>query len=128
VIEEAGALGCGGAVVSGNLAVNALTARRGLRLHTVVSCGNAVAVEPADWVLHLSGEEEVGSIALYMEAEGDGERLCEALAGCIDTGVGVAVLKAGGSAAGCAAAAAHTGAVAGDQRVFRALVDEAGAA
>jgi succinyl-CoA ligase-like protein len=87
-----------------------------------------VAVEPADWVLHLSGEEEVGSIALYMEAEGDGERLCEALAGCIDTGVGVAVLKAGGSTAGSAAAAAHTGAVAGDQRVFRALVDEAGAA
>ena len=47
---------------------------------------------------------------------------------CAERGVGVAVLKAGESTAGAAAAAAHTGAVAGDQRVFRALVEEAGAA
>lgn len=113
---------------SGNLAVNALTTRRGLRLHTVVSCGNSVALDPADWVLELAGEEAVGSIALYLEGDGDGERLCEALARCAENGVGVAVLKVGASAAGSAAAAAHTGAVAGDQRVFRALVDEAGAA
>ena len=47
---------------------------------------------------------------------------------CADEGVGVAVLKVGASALGAAAAAAHTGAVAGDHRVFRALVEEAGAA
>ena len=47
---------------------------------------------------------------------------------CADAGVGVAVLKVGASAAGAPAAAAHTGAVAGDHRVFRALVEEAGAA
>ena len=40
----------------------------------------------------------------------------------------MAVLKVGPSRAGAGAAAAHTGAVAGDQRVFRALVEEAGAA
>ena len=68
------------------------------------------------------------SIALYLEGDGDGARLCEALAECAERGVGVAVLKVGASAAGAAAAAAHTGAVAGDQRVFRALVEEAGAA
>jgi acetyl-CoA synthetase len=38
------------------------------------------------------------------------------------------VLKAGRSRAGAAAATAHTGALAGDQRVFRALVEELGAA
>ena len=70
----------------------------------------------------------MGSIALYLEADGDGARLCEALARCAERGVGVAVLKVGASAAGAVAAAAHTGAVAGDQRVFRALVEEAGAA
>ena len=68
------------------------------------------------------------SIALLVEADGDGARLCEALAVCADEGVGVAVLKVGASAVGAAAAAAHTGAVAGDHRVFRALVEEAGAA
>jgi acetate---CoA ligase (ADP-forming) len=113
---------------SGNLAVNALATRRGLRLHTVVSCGNSVAVNPAEWVAHLAMSEDVGSIALYLETDGDGAALCEALARCAENGVGVSVLKVGTSAAGLVAAAAHTGAVAGDQRVFRALVEEAGAA
>jgi acyl-CoA synthetase (NDP forming) len=113
---------------SGNLGVNALVSRRGLRLHTVVSCGNSVALDPADWVAALAEEAGVRSIALYLEADGDGARLCEALARCAENGVGVAVLKVGASELGAAAAAAHTGAVAGDQRVFRALVEEAGAA
>jgi acetate---CoA ligase (ADP-forming) len=113
---------------SGNVAVNTLATQRGLRLHTVVSCGNSVGLDPAEWVLALAGEEQVGAIALYLEDDCDGPRLCEALARCAENGVGVAVLKVGTSAAGAVAAAAHTGAVAGDQRVFRALVEEAGAA
>jgi acetyl-CoA synthetase len=113
---------------SGNVAVNALAARRGLRFHTVISCGNSVAVDPADWMAALARDDSVRSIALYLEGDGDGALLCEALAECAERGVGVAVLKAGESTAGAAAAAAHTGAVAGDQRVFQALVEEAGGA
>ena len=113
---------------SGNVAVNALAARRGIRFHTVVSCGNSVAVDPADWTAALARDDTVRSIALYLEGDGDGALLCEALAECAERGVGVVVLKAGESTAGAVAAAAHTGAVAGDQRVFRALVEEAGAA
>jgi acetate---CoA ligase (ADP-forming) len=113
---------------SGNFAVNALNARRGLRLHTVISCGNSVMVDPAEWVAELAGDDGVGAIALYLEGDGDGALLCEALARCVEQGVGVAVLKVGSSAAGTAAAAAHTGALAGDQRIFRALVEEAGGA
>ncbi len=113
---------------SGNLVVNALATRRGLRLHTAVSSGNEAVVTTPDWVEHLAREEGVRSIALLVEAEGDGARLAEALAVCADEGVGVAVLKVGASERGRAAAAAHTGAVAGDHRVFRALMEEAGAA
>jgi acetate---CoA ligase (ADP-forming) len=112
---------------SGNQAVNALSARRGLRFHTVVSCGNGAVLEAADFLLYLAGEEGVRSVALNLEDDGDGARLCEALAACAGAGIGVAVLKVGASEAGATAAAAHTGAVAGDQRVFRALLDEAGA-
>ena len=43
-------------------------------------------------------------------------------------GIGVAALKVGSSEAGARAAGAHTGALAGDQRVFAALLAEAGAA
>ena len=113
---------------SGNLAVNALAARRGLRLHTVVSCGNQAVLDAGDLLAALVEDDGVRSIALYLEDDGDGPRLCEALARCAERDIGVAVLKAGASAAGAGAAATHTGALAGDHRVFRALVEEAGAA
>jgi acyl-CoA synthetase (NDP forming) len=113
---------------SGNLVVNALATRRGLRLHTAISSGNETVVSTADWLAHLATEPEVRSVALLVEDAGDGAALCEALAACADAGTGVAVLKVGASAVGAAAAAAHTGALAGDQRVFRALAREAGAA
>jgi acetate---CoA ligase (ADP-forming) len=113
---------------SGNVAVNALAARRGLRLHTVVSCGNQAVVDASDWLAALAERDGVRSIALFLESDGDGPGLCEALARCADAGVGVAVLKVGASAAGASAAAAHTGAVAGDHAAFRALVEEGGGA
>jgi acyl-CoA synthetase (NDP forming) len=113
---------------SGNVAVNALATRRALRFHTVVSCGNSAVMDPAEWVRALARDDGVRSIALYLEGDGDGAVLCEALAECAERDVGVAVLKVGESQEGAAAAAAHTGALAGDQRVFRALVKEAGAA
>ena len=46
----------------------------------------------------LAEDEGVRSIALYLEDDGDGARLCAALARCAERGVGVAVLKAGASA------------------------------
>ncbi|HEX5899870.1 MAG TPA: acetate--CoA ligase family protein [Solirubrobacteraceae bacterium] len=113
---------------SGNVAVNALAARRGLRLHTVVSCGNQAVVDAGDWLHAVAQRDGVRSVALFLESDGDGARLCEALALCADAGIGVAVLKVGASSAGASAAAAHTGAVAGDHAAFRALVQEAGAA
>ena len=113
---------------SGNLAVNALASRRGLRLHTVVSCGNSTVLGAGDLLAALAEDDGVRSIALYLEDDGDGPALCEALARCAERDIGVAVLKAGASAAGATAASTHTGAIAGDHRVFRALVEEAGGA
>jgi acetate---CoA ligase (ADP-forming) len=113
---------------SGNVAVNALGSRRGIGYHTIVSTGNQAVLDASDWLEALAGTEGVRSVAMFVEADGDGARLAEALARCAERGVGVSVLKVGASAAGARAASAHTGAVAGDQRVFRALVEEAGAA
>ncbi|HET6547950.1 MAG TPA: CoA-binding protein, partial [Solirubrobacter sp.] len=112
---------------SGNVAVNALASRR-LALHTVVSCGNQAVLDAADFLGAVAERDGVRSVALYVEDDGDGERWCAALERCARAGVRVAVLKAGRSAAGRAAAEAHTGALAGDQRVFRALFEECGAA
>jgi acetate---CoA ligase (ADP-forming) len=113
---------------SGNVGVNALGSRRGIGWHTVVSTGNQTVCAASDWLAALAERDGVGSIALFLESDDDGAELAEALAACAERGVGVAVLKVGSSDAGARAAAAHTGSLAGDQRVFRALVNEAGAA
>ncbi len=113
---------------SGNVGVNALGSQRGIRWHTVVSTGNQAICDASDWLSALSGLGDVRSVALFLESDGEGPRLAEALADCADRGIGVAVLKVGSSQAGAVAAAAHTGSLMGDQRVFRALISEAGAA
>lgn len=113
---------------SGNFGVNALGSDRGIGFHTVVSTGNGTVLEPSDWLEALAATEGVGSIALMLESDGDGARLARALADCAERGIGVAVLKVGSSEGGAKAAGAHTGALAGDQRVFAALLEEAGAA
>jgi acetyl-CoA synthetase len=113
---------------SGNLGVNALGSRRGIGFHTVVSTGNQAVLDASDWVEAVCELQGVGSIALFLESDGDGARLARALGRCAERGVGVAALKVGSSAAGARAAGAHTGALAGDQRVFAALLEEAGVA
>jgi acyl-CoA synthetase (NDP forming) len=111
---------------SGNVAVNALATRRGLRLHTVIASGNQAVLSSADYLEHLAVQDGVRAVALYLEDDG-GPRLCDGLAACAAAGVPVVVLKVGHSPAGARAAAAHSGALAGDQRVFRSVIDEAGA-
>jgi acetyl-CoA synthetase len=113
---------------SGNVGVNALGSLRGIRWHTVVSTGNQAVCDASDWLRAVAELDDVRSVALFLESDGDGSRLAEALAGCADHGIGVAVLKVGSSQAGAVAAAAHTGSLVGDQRVFRALISEAGGA
>ena len=111
---------------SGNVAVNALATRRGLRFHTVIASGNQAVLGAADYLELLAAEDGLRSVALYLEDDG-GPRLCDGLAACAQAGVRVAVLKVGSSPAGARAAAAHSAALAGDQRVFRSLIEEAGA-
>ncbi|MBV9001465.1 MAG: acetate--CoA ligase family protein [Solirubrobacterales bacterium] len=110
---------------SGNVAVNALATRRGVRFHTVVASGNQAVLSAGEYLAFLAAEPGVGAIALYLEDDG-GPALCDGLAACAQTGVRVAVLKVGSSPAGARAAAAHSAALAGDQRIFRALIEEAG--
>jgi acetyl-CoA synthetase len=113
---------------SGNVAVNAIGSKRGIGFHTMVSTGNQAVLDTGDWLGSIAELDGVRAIALFQEADGDGAKLAEALATCAEREIGVAVLKVGTSQAGQAAAAAHTGAIAGDQKVFRALIEEAGAA
>jgi len=125
-------VGTGGSVAlitqSGNLGVVALASRRGIAWHTVVSVGNSAVVDAADALSHLACAAGVRSVALYLEGDGDGAKWANAFARCAERDIRIAVLKAGRSTAGAAAGGAHTAAVAGDHRIFAALVVEAGGA
>ena len=112
---------------SGNLAVNAIGSQRGIDFHTIVSTGNQAVLDASDWLSALAEREGVRSVALFLEEDGDGPGWPRPWRGA------PSVASGGGPedrliTARARAAAAHTGALAGDQRVFRALVEEAGGA
>lgn len=111
---------------SGNVGVIALAHRGGLGLHTVVSVGNSAVTDASHVLAQLAVTDGVRVVAMYLEADGDGARLAAALATCADRDVRVVVLKAGRSPAGAVAGAAHTAALAGDHRVYAALIEAAG--
>jgi acetate---CoA ligase (ADP-forming) len=91
----------------------------------VIASGNQAVLTAADYLESLAQDDGIRSVALYLEDDG-GPRLCDWLAACSEAGIPVVVLKVGSSRAGARAAAAHSAALAGDQRVFRQLVAEAG--
>ena len=112
---------------SGNVVVNALATQRGLRFHTVISIGNQSVLSAADYLEALAPRGRGAGRSPCTSEDDGGPRLCDGLIACAEAGIRVAVLKVGNSPAGAQAAAAHSGALAGDQRVFRALLQEAGA-
>ena len=65
---------------SGNVAVNALAVGRGIAFHTVASVGNQAVVDAAMFLAALVEDDDVGSVALFLESDGDGARLAAALA------------------------------------------------
>ena len=64
---------------SGNVAVNALGSKRGLRFHTVISTGNQAVMDASDWLSAMAGADGVRSVAMFLEGDGEGARLAEAL-------------------------------------------------
>lgn len=110
--------GCGGVAVvsqSGAMActLTGAAAERRIRFSHVVTTGNQLGLSTADYVRFLAGSERARVIACYVEGFDDGRDLLAAFAEAQEAGKLVVVLKSGRSEAGTAAAASHTGALAG---------------
>src|SRR3990170_1850410 len=99
---------------------------RGLRFSKVVSYGNALDLNEADFLEHFAEDPETDVIAAYIEGLRDGRRFFQALK-VATARKPVVVLKGGRTAAGHAAAASHTAALASQQAVWRAAIRQAGA-
>ena len=99
---------------------------QGLPLGAWVTTGNECDVELADCIAHFAQDPGTDVIMGYMEGCKTPARLIEALALAQDAGKPVIMVKAGRSDVGRAAVQSHTGALAGDDRVFDALFKEYG--
>ncbi|TAK57573.1 MAG: acyl-CoA synthetase, partial [Dehalococcoidia bacterium] len=113
---------------SGNNSVELMLhgAARGLRFSKVVSYGNALDLDEADFFDYLADDQATRVVGAYIEGTGDGRRLLAALRRCAGAKP-VVVLKGGRTGAGSRTAASHTAALAGQRQVWGAALRQAGA-
>jgi acyl-CoA synthetase (NDP forming) len=113
---------------SGAFLVTRLSCFGQLPMRYAVSIGNQLDVRLSDFVTALGQDPEIRVIATYVEGFLPGDLLATALAArkVIAAGKWVVMYKGGRSAEGQKAASSHTGALAGDWELQKALLKRAG--
>lgn len=105
------------------IAMDAMTYTRKVGFDKMISIGNMADVNFADLIEWLDEDENTSCICLYIEGLKDGRRFIEAGRKCKKP---IVALKAGVSTHGAAAAASHTGSLAGSVKVYGAAFQQAG--
>jgi acetyltransferase len=99
----------------------------GIGFSKFVSFGNKADVSEMDLMDYLKDDPKTRAILLYLEEVSAGRELMEAARRVIEhSGKPVLAIKAGRTAAGAAAAASHTGSLAGSDEVCDAAFKQAG--
>ncbi len=105
------------------IGIDAATYMRGIGFDKLISIGNMSDVNFADTIEFLDSDPNTSCISLYIEGFKDGRRV-------IDVGrkakKPIVALKSGVSAHGAAAAASHTGSLAGAAKVYKSAFAQAG--
>jgi len=99
---------------------------RGIRFSKAVSCGNALDIDQSELLVYFGQDSETEIVAVYVEGVRDGKRFYQVLRE-VAAKKPVILLKAGYTEAGSRAAASHTGALAGSDRVWDGLLHQTGA-
>lgn len=112
---------------SGGLGTDIVTRgdRRGIRFSGLVTVGNSADLGPNDMLEFYLADAQTKVVGMYVEGVRDGRRFFDVLrrnAGAKP----VVILKGGRTQKGQAAAASHTGSLAGDDRVWVALSRQTG--
>ena len=94
--------------------------QRGLGLGYLVSTGNEAGIDFADAAAYMARDPRIRVVAGYMEGVRDAEKLRAAAEIANAEGKPLVILKAGRNAESAAAAASHTGALAGSYACHRA--------
>ena len=93
-----------------------------------VSIGNQIDLTLSDYLYYFLENEDIRVVAVYAEGflPGDGLAFTQAAQELVKRGTSVVVYKAGKSPEGQVAMASHTASVAGDYRISRAVLEQAG--
>jgi acyl-CoA synthetase (NDP forming) len=110
-----------------SLALMLRGAAQGLGLAHLVSVGNELDVSVPELLEVMARREDVSVVLCYLEGVRNPTALRRAIESCTRAGKPVIVLRGGLTASGKAAAASHTGALAGDGAVFRGFIAQIGA-
>ncbi|MDE1948032.1 MAG: acetate--CoA ligase family protein, partial [Burkholderiales bacterium] len=102
-------------------------ALRSLGLSCAVATGNEADVDVAECIDYLAEDPDTRVICTALEACRNGDALRAALLKAADAGKPVVAMKIGRSELGAAAAATHTGGLAGNDAVYDAVLAECGA-
>lgn len=123
---DAGPVGV--AMQSGGLSTDMLRrgVQRGLRYSAIVSMGNCADLGPSDFLEYFLVDPCTRVIGFYLESLSEGRRFFEALRRA-RAAKPVVILKGGRTLQGQRTASTHTGALAGDDRLWIALARQTGA-
>ncbi|NMB63044.1 MAG: CoA-binding protein [Chloroflexi bacterium] len=105
------------------IGIDASTYMRGVGFDKLISIGNMSDVSFADTIEWLDQDEKTKCISLYIEGFKQGRRVIEVAQKAKKPIIG---LKSGVSAHGAAAAASHTGSLAGAAKIYDAAFKQAG--
>ncbi len=114
---------------SGNVVVGMYEQARqaGIGFSACVGVGNQVDVGLGELLAYFAGDPGSNAVGVYVEGlRGSGAQFRAGLAACRAAGKPVVVLKAGRSRHAASAVATHTGALASDERVWQAVLADAG--
>lgn len=119
---------CGFASQSGafGTAISALARSRGLGFGYFVSTGNTADITPAECLSQILEDERIRVAAGYIEGIGLADDLLAVAEKSLRLEKPFVLVKVGREAAGARAAASHTGSLAGEDRVFDAVIRQHG--
>ena len=127
-VKEVGRLSL--AFQSGGLAIGVVSAcvDRYIALAHVISSGNEVDIEIGDCLEYFAEDEHTQVIWLYVEQFRNPEKFIRAAERCAELRKPIVALKTGRSEAGQKMAQAHTGALAGSDKIVDAVLKQYGIA
>ena len=103
-----------------------LAYQQDLGLSYVIATGNEADLDVSAFVEHLIDDPHTRAIALFIETVRDPQRFLRAAARALQAGKPIVAIKVGASEVTAKSAAAHTGALVGDDRVFDGICEQFG--